>query len=135
MTEYENFIKTTDLKVNADDDIQFYLDGMSEEHGEIYGVIKRMRRGDYDKMGIEYADVKVSVYLIEHGLKPTLNKFPDCMYDLVKEIGDHHWYETRFLQVLELSWKSVDDVNMSKLKRRVTQGQIIGKGSDRETKD
>lgn len=132
MTEYENFIKTTDLKVDASDDIQFYLDGMNEEHGEIYGVIKRMRRGDYDEMGMTCADVKVSTYLIQHGLKSTLHRFPDCMYDLVKEIGDHHWYETRFLQVLELSWKDIENINMSKIKIRFAQGKILGSGSNRE---
>lgn len=34
MNDYEKFVETTDLKVDADDDIQFYLDGMNEEHGE-----------------------------------------------------------------------------------------------------
>ena len=54
------------------------------------------------------------------------------MYDLVKEIGDHHWYETRFLQVLELSWKDIENINMSKIKIRFAQGKILGSGSNRE---
>lgn len=130
-SEYEDFIKTTDLKVNADDDIQFYLDGYNEEHGEISGVIKRMRRGDYDNSLI---NINVSGYLIKHGLKETLSepRFIQCRIDLLKEIGDEHWYLTRFLQTINTTWTAVEAANMIKLKERVKKNLIIGKGSSRE---
>ena len=44
LSKYEEFVKTTDI---SDHYFQFYLDGMNEENGEISGVFKRMRRGDY----------------------------------------------------------------------------------------
>ena len=69
--EYEEFIKTTDLKIDSEDDLQFYLDGYDEEHGEIHGVIKRMRRGDYDKRG-GVGGLRCSEYLIKYGLKTTI---------------------------------------------------------------
>lgn len=131
MNSYEKFVETTDLKVDADDDIQFYLDGMNEEHGEISGVIKRMRRGDYDYLAFD--GITVSKFLIRHGLKKTLVEFDKPRSDLLKEIGDHHWYQTRFLQVIGISWNQVEMLNMVKLKKRVSQNQIIGKGSNRES--
>ena len=130
MNNYEEFVKTTDLKVDADDDIQFYLDGMNEEHGEIFGVIKRMRRGDYDDLTID--GVTVSKYLIKYGLKNTIIEFDKPRGDLLKEIGDEHWYLTRFLQVIGISWNQIKLLNMEKLKKRVSQNNIIGSGSYRE---
>lgn len=131
-SEYEEFISTTDLKVDADDDLQFYLDGYNEEHGEISGVIKRMRRGDYDHLDSELQGWICSKYLMRHGLKETLKYFDQCRYDLLKEIGDEHWYLTRFLQVIGISWDQVEQLNMTKLKKRVEQNIIIGSGSNRE---
>ena len=130
MNNYEEFVKTTDFKVDADDDIQFYLDGMNEEHGEIFGVIKRMRRGDYDDLTID--SVTVSKYLIKYGLKNTIIEFDKPRGDLLKEIGDEHWYLTRFLQVIGISWNQIKLLNMEKLKKRVSQNKIIGSGSYRE---
>jgi len=121
---YEEFVKTTDLKVDADDDIQFYFDGYNEEHGEVSGVIKRMRRGDY---GLE-----VSTHLIKYGLKSTLIEFDKCRGDLLKEIGDEHWYLTRFIQCFGLNWNNIEQLNMMKLKARMEQNKIMGSGSSRE---
>lgn len=124
MNTYEEFVKTTDMKV---DDIQFYLDGYNEEHGEISGVIKRIRRGDYDETDIHYGD-KCSVYLTKHGLKKTLVEFDECRGDLLKEIGDEHWYLTRFIQCIGLNWNNIEQLNMIKLKERQKRNLIIGKG-------
>ena len=113
---YEEFVKTTDLKVDADDDIQFYFDGYNEEHGEVSGVIKRMRRGDYDKLRTHHgSNLHVSEYLIEFGLKETLEEWDECRGDLMKEIGDEHWYLTRFLQVNNITWDQIERINMMKL--------------------
>lgn len=135
LNDYEKFVKTTDLKVDADDNIQFYLDGWDEEHGEVHGVIKRMRRGDYDEVSLEKYGHKVSTFLIQFGLKKTLDKFPECKRDLVKELGDEHWYKTRFIQSgLNMDWSGIEGANMEKLKKRVEQGNLIGHGSNREEK-
>lgn len=131
-SEYEEFIKTTDLKVDAEDDLQFYLDGYDEEHGEIHGVIKRMRRGDYDDLRDDATTYRTSKYLIEFGLKRTLSRFDKCREDLLKEIGDEHWYLTRFLQGIGITWDQTEKLNTLKLVERVKKNMIIGKGSSRE---
>ena len=50
LKEYNKIIEDTDVSNKS---FQFYLDGMSEESGEISGVLKRVRRGDYGTMAQE----------------------------------------------------------------------------------
>ena len=71
--DYFDFVKTTDI---SNHDLQFYLDGMNEENGEISGVLKRVRRGDFgkepkrliEKLGINYIvlnfpDIKLAIFV------------------------------------------------------------------------
>jgi len=122
LLDYWKFTKTTDI---SDHDLQFYLDGMSEEHGELFGVFKRMRRGDYGVW---------TKQAFKDGLplKKILDFNSEALRDVKKELGDHHWYETRFIQELGYDWKHIEDVNMSKLDKRVETGTLMGKGDDRE---
>jgi len=121
---YEEFVKTTDTKV-GEHDLQFYLDGMNEEHGEISGVIKRARRGDYGE------DIRQTLAEIDSRLRYILTK-TIVRADIIKEIGDRHWYETRFLQEIKADWNMVEQYNMDKLQKRVDKNLIVGKGSNRE---
>lgn len=105
-------------------DIEFYFDGMREESGEISGVLKRIRRGDYGEKTMKLSMTKGMGYALKHD--------DTALRDFVKELGDEHWYQTRALQELGLSWLYVEKVNMEKLKKRKESGKIIGKGSDRE---
>jgi len=120
--DYEDFVKTTDV---SNHDIQFYLDGMNEENGEINGIFKRIRRGDYGN------DIRS---LIESGerLSYVITLDDEIMNDLLKEIGDRHWYTTRLLQQLHVTWGDIEKINMEKLKKRKETNTILGSGDKRE---
>lgn len=117
---YDDFCETTDV---SNQSLQFYLDGMNEENGEISGIFKRIRRGDY---GIEAKSV-----IEENGLEWILHNVKGVRDDILKEIGDRHWYTTRFLQKIDSSWKEVEVLNVDKLKKRLKAGKIVGKGDNR----
>lgn len=120
LNDYEEFCESTDV---SNQSIQFYLDGMNEENGEISGVFKRVRRGDYgDKAKLE---------IEERGLFYIIKNYPDVFYDVIKEIGDRHWYTIRFLQKLDVTWRQIEQTNIDKLRDRVKRGKILGHGDDR----
>ncbi len=121
LKEYEKIINKTDISNKS---FQFYLDGMSEESGEISGVLKRVRRGDYGSLAQE---------LIEgfDGVLKVLENFPDVKEDLLQEIGDREWYTNRALNRLGLTLGDVLDKNAIKVKRRIDNGTIRGKGDKR----
>ncbi len=119
MSEYEEFVKTTDV---SNHDIQFYLDGMNEENGEISGVFKRIRRGDYGNEIKNNSNGNVKEIIINN---------ENILDDLIKELGDRHWYTTRFLQEIGCSWSEVENVNMQKLRKRKSEGKILGHGDNR----
>lgn len=117
MIDYEDFCEGTDV---SNQDIQFYLDGMNEENGEISGIFKRIRRGDY---GIEA--------MTTDDLRWVIKNVKGVRTDILKEIGDRHWYTTRFLQKIGADWQMVESVNVDKLKKRLKDNKIIGKGDNR----
>ena len=121
LEEYEKIINETDISNKS---FQFYLDGMSEESGEISGVLKRVRRGDYGSLAQE---------LIEghDGVLKVLENFPDVKEDLLQEIGDREWYTNRALNRLGLTLGEVLQMNAIKVKRRIDNGTIRGKGDKR----
>ena len=121
LDEYEKIIKETDI---SNQSFQFYLDGMSEESGEISGVLKRVRRGDYGSLAQE---------LIEgfDGVLKVLENFPDVKEDLLQEIGDREWYTNRALERLGLTLGDVLQMNATKVIGRKNNGTIRGKGDKR----
>ncbi len=118
--DYYDFVKETDL---SDNNLQFYIDGMTEENGEISGIFKRVRRGDYGEVAKQEID--------QNGLKFVIMKYDDIRDDLLKEIGDRHWYTTRLLQEIDSSWGDVEVLNMKKLSKRKSEGKIMGHGDNR----
>lgn len=121
LEEYEKIIKETDI---SNQSFQFYLDGMSEESGEISGVLKRVRRGDYGSLAQE---------LIEgfDGVLKVLENFPDVKEDFLQEVGDREWYTNRALNKLRLTLGDVLQMNAIKVKGRKHDGTIRGKGDKR----
>jgi len=121
LKEYEKIIKETDISNKS---FQFYLDGMSEESGEISGVLKRVRRGDYGSLAQE---------LIEgfDGVLKVLENFPDVKEDFLQEVGDREWYTNRALHRLGLTLEDVLDKNAKKVIGRKNNGTIRGKGDKR----
>lgn len=126
--EYEKFTESTDV---SNQSLQFYLDGMSEEGGELSGVLKRVRRGDYD-INTYDTDAKVSKVIERLGLEYVLLNFPEIRKDIISEIGDRHWYTTRFLSNIGINWNEVMDYNKSKLVKRKEDGTIMGHGEERK---
>jgi len=118
--DYDSFVKDTDL---SDNNLQFYIDGMMEENGEICGIFKRVRRGDYGETAKQEIETK--------GLKHIIMNNENIRDDLIKEIGDRHWYSTRLLQEIDCSWGDVEVINMEKLQDRKMRNTIMGKGDNR----
>ena len=121
LKEYEKIIEETDISNKS---FQFYLDGMSEESGEISGVLKRVRRGDYEKIAQEMIEAP-------DGVLKVLENFPDVKEDFLQEVGDREWYTNRALNRLKLTLGDVLDMNAKKVIGRKRDGTIRGRGDKR----
>ncbi len=121
LKEYEKIIEETDVSNKS---FQFYLDGMSEESGEISGVLKRVRRGDYGKIAQEMIEAP-------DGVLKVLENFPDVKEDFLQEVGDREWYTNRALNRIKLTLGDVLDMNAQKVIGRKKDGTILGKGDHR----
>ncbi len=121
LKEYNKIIEDTDVSNKS---FQFYLDGMSEESGEISGVLKRVRRGDYGTMAQEMIEAP-------DGVLKVLQNFPDIKEDFLQEVGDREWYTNRALNRLKLTLGNVLEMNAKKVIGRKRDGTILGKGDKR----
>jgi len=121
LKEYNKIIEDTDVSNKS---FQFYLDGMSEESGEISGVLKRVRRGDYGKIAQEMIEAP-------DGVLKVLENFPDILEDFLQEVGDREWYTNRALNRLKLTLGHVLEMNAKKVIGRKKNGTILGKGDKR----
>ncbi len=119
--EYEKIINDTDISNHS---LQFYVDGMTEESGEIIGVFKRIRRGDFD----EICGAPVSKEIEEKGLNYVLEAYPKIVDKILDEIGDREWYTNRFLNRLGFSMEDVLVRNAMKVQRRKEENKIMGEG-------
>jgi hypothetical protein len=119
-TEYQEFVKTTDL---SNGNPIFYIFGMLEETGELAGICKRSLRGDYGNVVQKLANA---------GAWDQVFKDDKVLSDVVKEKGDDHWYGSNFLSSIGVTWATVENINMAKLKRRQETNTIIGSGDTRE---
>ncbi|OYE02133.1 nucleoside triphosphate pyrophosphohydrolase family protein [Nostoc sp. 'Peltigera membranacea cyanobiont' 232] len=82
-----------------------YSSGLSEEVGEVMGIIKRHFRGD--------------------------EKSENFKNDLVKELGDVTAYLVLVASEFDIDFESILTTNIEKLKKRVDKGTQLGNGSDR----
>ena len=121
LEEYEKIIDETDISNHS---LQFYVDGMGEEAGEIIGVFKRIRRGDYD----EPCKAPVSQQIEKRGLYYVLSEYPLILEKVLDEIGDREWYTNRFLNQLGITLEEVLRRNAKKVKSRKKDGTIMGEG-------
>ena len=121
LEEYEKIIEETDVSNKS---FQFYLDGMSEESGEISGVFKRVRRGDYGKIAQEMIEAPDGVFKV-------LQNFPNIKEDFLQEVGDREWYTNRALKRIKLTLGDILQMNATKVIGRKDKGTILGKGDHR----
>ena len=80
--------------------------GLTNEAGEVAGVLKKELRGDFP------ADVDVTEMM-------------------VKELGDVLWYLAMLAKALGYSLEKVAQMNLDKLADRAARGVIKGSGDDR----
>lgn len=104
--EYQKEISKTDV---SDHELDFYLAGMVEEMGEIAGIIKRIRRGDYNEYELSEYTIKVQDRLVE-------------------ELGDLSWYKENFTKKIGINSSFVLKTNLEKINRRQKEGKILGEG-------
>ncbi len=97
---------------------------MSEEGGELSGIFKRIRRGDFGQVPM--------VTVEDRGLDWVIKNFPEIKKAIISEIGDRLWYNTRFLSRIGVTWEVIMDYNLKKLKKRDKDGTIIGHGEERK---
>ena len=50
---------------------------------------------------------------------------------MLKELGDIHWYTSRFIQEMGSTWEEVESINTEKLMKRKSSGKIMGHGDNR----
>jgi hypothetical protein len=120
--KYNEFVKTTDL---SDKNAQFYLDGMYEEQGELAGIFKRIRRGDFGE------EPKMMLAKSDDVLNRIIFEFPEVFEAIVKELGDRDWYSEGFRNFLGITKEYQDEINQRKLNKREEDGTLMGHGDDR----
>ena len=79
--------------------------GLTNEAGEVAGVLKKFYRGDYD--------------------------FIVCQEKILKELGDVLWYAAEVATVFGFSLDEVARTNIDKLTARQSAGTLKGSGDDR----
>lgn len=96
--------------------IQYSVEGLTEEAGEVAGKLKKYWR---DK-----------VHLFPERYE--LNNPPEDVKDgILKELGDVLWYVNDMALLLGYSLEEVANMNIEKLYDRVKRGTIHGQGDNR----
>jgi NTP pyrophosphatase (non-canonical NTP hydrolase) len=121
LKKYQDIVNSTDVSNKS---FQFYLDGMSEESGEVSGVFKRVRRGDYGEEAQELIEEKDGVYKV-------LKAFANILEDFLQEVGDREWYTNRALNRLGFTLGDILGKNAEKVIDRKKRKKILGKGDKR----
>ena len=88
--------------------LMVYALGLSEECGEVEGLLKRHFRGDFDNL--DNSELKEK---------------------MTKELGDILAYLALVAFSFDIELEDIMDKNLSKIKNRVLQNTHIGTGSDR----
>jgi NTP pyrophosphatase (non-canonical NTP hydrolase) len=109
--EYQEKCAYSDVGTSAQDCINpgwlYYVLGIGDEAGELLGKIKKLFR---DHNGVITDEFKK---------------------DLIKEMGDYHWYSARLCSAFGIDYNEVAIQNLKKLKKRVENGTIHGNGDNR----
>lgn len=110
MNEYQNAARKTAMGNSLD----HFVHGLTEEAGEVAGVMKRFHRGD-EKYKHEY-ERELSLFAKEK---------------LLDEIGDVLWYIAMIADELETTLEEVGQRNIKKLTDRKKRNVITGSGDNR----
>lgn len=113
---FEAYSKLSQAFRDCPKTVQYSVEGLTEEAGEVAGKLKKYWR---DK-----------VYLFPERYE--LNNPPEDVKDgILKELGDVLWYVNDMALLLGYSLEEVANMNIEKLYGRVKRGTIHGQGDDR----
>jgi len=101
--EYSDIISQLDL-YPVHHRLECYILGINEEAGELAGKRKKLIRDGYG---------------------------PDIRTQMILELGDIMWYNSRLATFLGTTLEEVMDMNVAKLKSRQARGTLRGSGDDR----
>lgn len=115
-----NFYQDCARKTAQGHNLDHFVHGLTEEAGEVAGVMKRFHRGDdqYGEPG--------------HGPNSALPALSQYARDkLVAELGDVLWYVAMIADIVEVRLEDVAIKNVQKLLDRKKRNVITGSGDDR----
>jgi NTP pyrophosphatase (non-canonical NTP hydrolase) len=110
---YMNDYQTAARRTAMGNSLDHFVMGLTEEAGEVAGVMKRFHRGDDKYLGLD-ADIS---NLAKDKLKA--------------EIGDVLWYIAMIADELEITLEEVAKYNIDKLADRAARKTIKGEGDNR----
>ena len=117
---YLNDYQTAARKTAMGNSLDHFVHGLTEEAGEVAGVMKRFHRGDE----------KYKVHRPLSNTKPEeLSQFAKSK--LLDEIGDVLWYIAMIADELEVPLEYVAQRNIDKLADRQHRNVITGSGDNR----
>lgn len=116
---YMNDYQTAARRTAMGNSLDHFVHGLTEEAGEVAGVMKRFHRGDE-----KYSVIKTGAYTAT-----TLSTF--ARDKLIDEIGDVLWYVAMIADELEVDLEFVATRNISKLADRKNRNVITGSGDNR----
>ena len=109
--EYQKKCSLTDVGTSAQDNLKpgwlYYVMGISGEAGELMEKVKKLFR---DKQGIVDDEFK---------------------QDLIKEMGDYHWYSARLCDAFGIKYSEIPKQNTEKLLSRLERNKLHGDGDNR----
>lgn len=115
-----NDYQTAARKTAMGNSLDHFVHGLTEEAGEVSGVMKRFHRGD-------------EKYKVHRPLSNTkqeeLSQF--AKEKLIDEIGDVLWYIAMIADELETTLETVAEHNIKKLADRQSRNVITGSGDNR----
>lgn len=110
-----NDYQTAARKTAMGNSLDHFVHGLTEEAGEVAGVMKRFHRGD-EKYRNPYNHGRLS--------HPAKEK-------LAAEIGDVLWYIAMIADELEMPLADIAQMNIDKLADRAKRNVITGSGDNR----
>jgi NTP pyrophosphatase (non-canonical NTP hydrolase) len=119
MNDYQTAARRTAMGNSLD----HFVMGLSEEAGEVAGVMKRFHRGDEQYGGKP---------IVSNGkLTIATDLSPFAKLKLIDEIGDVLWYIAMIADELEMDLETVATRNIQKLADRQKRNVITGSGDNR----
>lgn len=118
---FMNDYQTAARKTAMGNSLDHFVHGLTEEAGEVAGVMKRFHRGDEKYRTLVLNELR-------HG---DMKLSPFGKEKLLDEIGDVLWYVAMIADELETTLEDVAQRNINKLADRAVRKVIQGSGDNR----